>query len=262
MVRTLIIDNNQQLLSLGNDFQKLEIQDGIELSMIWNPLQSPLTEISIASNAKVHILCVYDRNFVGKLDLNTKVFVTDNAFFQITQVYFGATVAKINFHTVIGNNAKANIYAIYFANRTQDFDFQIKSEFVGRDCCGETIVRGVALDSANVTVDGVIEIDQNAINSDAKLSEKGLLLSKKATIRNLPVLKINTDNTRASHNASVAKINENDLFYLESRGLDKNLSSRLIIDSFLANVYRKDKIFEGYFCTVEKEIEAKIMNMC
>lgn len=93
-----------------------------------------------------------------------------------------------------------------------------------------------ALDGASVSrFDGLIRMTERAIDSHARLSYRGILLSKQSRAMPTPRLEILTKRVAsASHEASVGTIDPQQLFYLQSRGLSYQEAQQLIIDGFLA----------------------------
>ena len=99
---------------------------------------------------------------------------------------------------------------------------------------GRVEVRGVAENWARVRVKGLIKIEKQAQDTDSFLSMKILLLDKKSGATAEPELEILANKVKASHSASVGKIDEEQLFYLKSRGIDENEAKNIIINGFLS----------------------------
>jgi Fe-S cluster assembly protein SufD len=100
----------------------------------------------------------------------------------------------------------------------------------------ETLLRGVAHDRSKIELSGTIVIEKGAQDTNAFLTENILLLSDKAVAHAVPNLEIEANEVKCSHAATVAKIPEEHLFYLQSRGLERSEAQRLIIDGFLGEV--------------------------
>lgn len=258
-MKNLKLNKNTELLHLEGDLSSLQVEAGVEASVVWDLTKVQLSRLQLEAGAKLSLLCVYPSEYEANIDLKTECLLADDAQLEVVQVYLGGQQVKVDFKTIMsGNRAVSNIYVIYFARDTQDFDFTISTKYEGENNYGETIIKGIVCGCAKVNVDGVIEIAKTGKRSEASLSERALLLSKEAQVRHLPTLKIDTDDVRASHAASISRININDMFYLQSRGLPDDLAQKLLIEAFLADVYRRDKVFEGYFCTIERDIEGRI----
>lgn len=97
-----------------------------------------------------------------------------------------------------------------------------------------TLLRGAAHDRSHIHLSGTIIIERNAQDTNAFLTENILLLSPTAVAQAVPNLEISANEVKCSHAATVAKIPEEHLFYLQSRGLDRENAERIILDGFLS----------------------------
>lgn len=98
---------------------------------------------------------------------------------------------------------------------------------------GRVEIRGIAENGARIKIKGLVKIEKDAQNTDSFLSMKVLLLDKKSGATAEPELEILANRVKASHAASVGKIDEEQLFYLKSRGIDEKEAKNIIIKGFL-----------------------------
>jgi Fe-S cluster assembly scaffold protein SufB len=91
-------------------------------------------------------------------------------------------------------------------------------------------------DQASVVSRGVIEIASKGRGTETFLSDHVLLLDPKAQARAVPKLKIETNDVKASHSASVSRIHPEDLFYMMSRGISKEEAREMYVEGFLAEL--------------------------
>jgi Fe-S cluster assembly protein SufD len=96
-----------------------------------------------------------------------------------------------------------------------------------------TTLRGIVRDKAQVCFRGRIIIEENCGDSHSFLTERILLLSNQAKAEAVPDLEIKTDDVKCSHAASISRIPEAHLFYLQARGLSRTVAEDLITDGFL-----------------------------
>jgi Fe-S cluster assembly protein SufD len=113
------------------------------------------------------------------------------------------------------------------------------------------VVRGVLGDSASVDFNGLVIIDQGSKLSNAWLAAHLLLLSDKARGRAVPSLEILENDIKAGHATTVGKVDENEIFYLMSRGFTRQKAKEVIIQGFLGgflnefpDVPKKEKVLE------------------
>jgi len=98
---------------------------------------------------------------------------------------------------------------------------------------GRVVIKGVAENGARIKIKGLVRIEKPAQNTDSFLSMKILLLDKSSGATAEPELEILANRVKASHSASVGKIDPEQLFYLKSRGIKEVEAKRIIINGFL-----------------------------
>ncbi len=99
-----------------------------------------------------------------------------------------------------------------------------------------TMIRGVLLDQSQAQIEGIIKIDKSAQQTRAFLEEKILLAGKQSKATAQPQLEIEANDVKASHAATVAKLDQEQLFYLMSRGLNQTQAQQVLIRGFLQPV--------------------------
>lgn len=97
----------------------------------------------------------------------------------------------------------------------------------------KTTIKGVVDGDAQAFVNGTIKVLPQAIGTEAFLEERILLVSPDAKAEAVPNLEIKTDDVKCSHAATVGKIDEEELFYLESRGIPVDQAKNMIVEGFL-----------------------------
>jgi len=128
---------------------------------------------------------------------------------------------------------------VVFGAGTQRFDTVSNITHSGPNTTGHAISKGVVKDRARSIFKGMIRIDKNAKNSRAYLAEHAMILSKDALADAIPGLEIETNEVKATHSASVAQINEEEIFYIMSRGLSEDNAKKLIIVGFFEPVVER-----------------------
>lgn len=99
---------------------------------------------------------------------------------------------------------------------------------------------------------GLIKVNKNAINTDAKMINNNLLLSQYASIYSVPKLEIYSDAVQCSHGATIGQINLDHLFYLSTRGLSKTNALKILIYSFTIEIIKQIKSSSLKDCIIEK----------
>lgn len=128
---------------------------------------------------------------------------------------------------------------VVFGAGTQRFDTASNITHIGQNTSGHAVSKGVVKEKARAVFKGMIRIEKEAKNSRAYLAEHGMILGKDARADAIPGLEIETNDVKATHSASVAQINDEDIFYLMSRGLAEDDAKKLIIVGFFEPVVER-----------------------
>lgn len=134
---------------------------------------------------------------------------------------------------LLGEGASVFVKGTFLVQDSDKVDINLIVHHKAKNTRAETLLKGVARDSASVRFFGRIKIDEGCGASNSFLTERILLLSDTAKAEAVPELEILTDDVKCSHAASVSKIPDEQIFYLQSRGIDKKNAEDLIVEGFL-----------------------------
>lgn len=138
-----------------------------------------------------------------------------------------------------GEGAELGLHAVAAADRQQVLDTFAVVEHAAPHTRTDESFRGVAAGRSRVAFNGKIIVQPGARGADSSQSLRGLLAGAEAEIDVRPQLEIYTDDVRCSHGATAGKLDESMLFYLLSRGLDRETAQRLLKWAFLEDVVSK-----------------------
>jgi Fe-S cluster assembly protein SufD len=122
----------------------------------------------------------------------------------------------------------------------------------------DLLIKGVFLNQSSYKYEGLIKIDPKAQKSNAYQKNNNLLLNEKAHVDTSPKLEILADDVRCTHGATVGRIDEEELFYLMSRGISKKEAEKLVISGFLKSIVADlsdQKTRQKIETIIDKEIE-------
>lgn len=132
-----------------------------------------------------------------------------------------------------GKNAELKFITIILGQAQNSFDFETNAIHHLPQTKSDFRIRSVLNDQSQVNYRGCLIIKPKAQETDAKLAHHTLTLSDQAKTETTPCLEIEADNVKASHSATMGKIDEEILFYLQSRGLETNYAKTLLTEGFL-----------------------------
>ena len=165
--------------------------------------------------------------------LRTDAVLARDASYRRIDLELGAGLSRHELNVRLeGDNARLAANGVLLGNGRRHVDTRLGIEHIARDTSCSLLWRGVATDRSRVVFHGGINIRPGADGTDARLSNKNLLLSANAEIDTQPVLVIDADEVQAAHGATVGQLDANALFYLRSRGLPQAQAQALLSAAF------------------------------
>jgi len=132
--------------------------------------------------------------------------------------------------------AMARMSGFYFTNGNQHLDHDTQQNHLAENTTSDLLYKGALLDASRSVWQGMIYVAPGADGTDGYQANRNLILSKQARADSIPGLEILADDVRCTHGATVGKIDENELFYLLSRGIPRKEAEQLIVMGFFAPI--------------------------
>jgi len=192
------------------------------------------TEIVAADEARVTYSILQQYGPETKTIATRRATIGHNAEVHIAFAAIGARLCVEDIaERAIEPGASARVTGLFFANADQHVDIVSDLQHVVGSTSSDTVVKGVAGDRAQARFLGNITIAPHAHGSEATLRDDSLLLSPQAHIDSVPALEISANDVKAFHGATVGALDDENLFYIMSRGLDRATAERLVTLGFL-----------------------------
>ncbi|HZR32278.1 MAG TPA: Fe-S cluster assembly protein SufD [Terriglobales bacterium] len=148
-------------------------------------------------------------------------------------VLLGGRLVRNNVHPVLaGEGADCLINGLFIGNGRQHMDNYMLVEHASPHCGSRQFYNGILDGHSRGVFHGRIIVHKDAQKTDAKQTNRNLLLSDNAQIDTKPQLEIYADDVKCTHGATIGQIEENALFYLRSRGMDEGSARRLLLYAF------------------------------
>jgi len=156
---------------------------------------------------------------------------------------FGSMLSRYKIEYFLnGTGASCNDSEVIFGNNEQSFDIQTNVNHESPATEGRVVEKSILRNKSKSLFKGMIRIKENAAKSNSFLSGRSILLDKDAKSDAIPGLEIFTNDVKATHSASVAQIDEEQIFYLKTRCLTHEEAERIIVEGFLEPLSRKMSI--------------------
>ena len=197
-------------------------------------------ECIVKPTAELEFITLQSMNSDTVCVVNRKAFVEKDAKMSWYSGMFGARLCRFKTDSVMkGSGARAEDIEIVFGTNNQSFDISSNLDHVGFSTRGKVLVKSIVKDTAKSLFKGMIKIRKDAQASEAYLAGHAILLNKGAQADAIPGLEIETNEVKATHSASVSQIDEEQIFYLMCKGLDRESAKREIINGFVEPLSRK-----------------------
>ena len=139
-------------------------------------------------------------------------------------------------YELAGEGAELDLTGVYACCGEQKVDFRITVRHLCAGCVSHQLFKGLAEDEARVKFEGLVYVAAGAEKTEALQENHSLLLSENAFVQSSPQFEIYADDVVCSHGATVGSLDENEQFYMRSRGISLEEARRLQILSFLSPV--------------------------
>ncbi|MCU1398719.1 MAG: Fe-S cluster assembly protein SufD [Acidimicrobiales bacterium] len=155
----------------------------------------------------------------------------------LSTVALGGDYARVRTHArLTGQGGSTRQVALYFADGTQTHDFRTTQEHIAPKTSSDLLFKGAVNDSSRSVYTGLIKIGPEARGTVAFQTNRNLTLSDGAWAESVPNLEIETNDVKCSHASTVGPIDEEQRFYLESRGIQPDIAERLVVLGFFDEV--------------------------
>ena len=170
-------------------------------------------------------------------EIPSNIEVGANAALDLTVVVLPGVSARIPLTIdLTGAHSEVRLSGIYLCSGHDDVTFDITMHHRTGDCCSRQIFNGLAAGEAKCGFFGKIVIAPDAQRTEAFQENHNILLSDSARVNTKPRLEIYADDVKCSHGATVGKLNEDEQFYMRSRGIPEDEAKVLQMISFVAPV--------------------------
>ncbi len=247
------------------------VEDEAELTVVEQYLSAsddldgyfnPVVELIVGAGASVNYLCVQDLSERSWILGSQRASVARDGSLHWIGLGLGSGQGKLRMETDLrGRGADGRVTGAYVGHRTQHLDYDTTQEHAAPDTTSDLAFRGILRDSASAVWSGMIRVDPDAQRTDAFQESRNLLLSDGAHADAIPGLEIEANDVRCTHAATIGRIDEEQLFYLQSRGLERAAAERLLLGGFLGVVAGRlegSALQEPVAAALERELEVAL----
>lgn len=206
-------------------------------------LTAPVVEIVLLEGARLEHYKVQRESIEAFHVATTAVGLGRNSSYDTTTITFGAKLSRHDIVVTMDHEgAECWIDGLYLVTGDQHADTHSVIDHRQPNCTSHQLYKGILDGKSRAVFNGKVFVRHNAQKTDAMQTNKNLLLSNDARVDTKPQLEILADDVKCAHGAAVGQIDEEELFYLETRGLHPDLGRNLLTYGFAEEVIAKIKL--------------------
>ncbi len=179
-----------------------------------------------------------------------------NANYDTTTITFGAQLSRHDLHVTMDHEgAECWVDGLYLVTGSQHTDTHSVIDHRKPHCTSHQLYKGILDGQSRAVFNGKVFVRHDAQKTDAMQTNKNLLLSNDARVDTKPQLEILADDVKCAHGAAVGQIEEDELFYLQTRGIHPDLARNLLTYGFAEEVIGKIKID-----SIREQLDGAVLN--
>jgi len=199
-----------------------------------------VAELILAANARVNYISFQALNRASGAALRqSTVLANDARLYTLGVVTGGAWSTSYIGTRLEGGGGNVDLLGLALADGDQQLEIRTLQDHVGRSADSDALVKSILRGKSRFYFDGVVKIYKSGQNSNAFQSNPNLLLSADARAESVPTLEIEADDVACKHAASIGSIDEDEKFYLLSRGIPLRETETIITEGFAAELAQR-----------------------
>ena len=232
----------RNLIVVEDEGQATIIEDYVSHGEAAPAFSNAVTELFAGGNANVQHIMI-EREHLKSFNFSTlRIEQARSATVASHSLLLGGALVRNNVHPVLhGEGGECLINGLFIGAGRQHLDNYMLVEHASPHCASRQFYNGILDEHAHGVFHGRIIVHKDAQKTDAKQTNRNLLLNDDAQIDTKPQLEIYADDVKCTHGATIGQIEENALFYLRSRGIDEREARRLLLEAFAGECIERMK---------------------
>lgn len=206
-------------------------------------LNAGVVEMFVRQNA--HLTFVTLQEWQGKVyDISTQRALLDrDSRLDWLVVGMGNGLTKANIEAALrGAGANVQMLGILWGHEKQHTDYHTVQDHMAPHTTSDLLYKSALNDESRSIFSGTIRVVKGAQGTDAYQANRNILLSPDASAFPSPNLEIEANEVRCTHGATIGKVDDDQLFYLMARGIDRDLATRMIVEGFFEDVLDREPV--------------------
>ncbi len=236
------VSHPRNLIILGNASQATVVESYIGL----NPGQyftNAVTEVVAGSDAVLDHYKLQRESEDAFHVATVQVRQERNSSVVSHSISLGGALVRNDVNLVLdGEGCQALLNGLYVTHEKQHVDNHTRIDHAKPHCDSRELYKGILNDASTGVFNGKIVVRKNAQKTNAKQTNKNLLLSEEALVNAAPQLEIFADDVKCTHGATIGRLNDDELFYMRSRGIGEKSARTLLTYAFASDILGAMKV--------------------
>jgi len=200
-------------------------------------------EVVIEKDAVVEYYKIQNDAANASLVSTTHFRQTGKSYIHTVTISLNGGIVRNNLNIIMeSERSEAHLYGLYFHGGTSHIDNHTIVDNVKPNCFSNELYKGIMNDDSAGVFNGKIYVRQDAQKTNAYQSNKNILLSDNASVNTKPQLEIFADDVKCSHGCTVGQLDEEAMFYLQSRGISESTARSLLVRAFAEDILEHIKL--------------------
>ena len=219
-------------------------------------LTNAIVDLVLDEGARVQHYKVQRESAGASHIAKTRADLGRNAGYDTTTINFGAALSRHDIKVTMDHEgASCSVDGLYMVDGSQHTDTHSVIDHRQPHCTSRQLYKGILDGKSRAVFNGKVFVRHGAQQTDAQQTNKNLLLSSEAQIDTKPQLEIYADDVKCTHGAAVGQLDDDELFYLESRGINPSLAKNMLTYGFAEEVIERIKIE-----SIKRELDEAVLN--
>jgi len=219
-------------------------------------LTNAVIDFAVEDSAHIQHYKVQRESADGFHIATTNAILGPKAKYETTSINLGGAISRHNIDVVMDHEgAECAVDGLYMVAGNQHTDTHSVIDHRQPHCTSRQLYKGILDGKSRAVFNGKVFVRHGAQQTDAQQTNKNLLLSKEAQVDTKPQLEIDADDVKCTHGAAIGQLDEDELFYLESRGINPALAKNMLTYGFAEEVIERIKID-----SIRRELDEAVLN--
>ena len=256
--RSVNIFSQPRSLMIVNELAQVQVVENYSTLGSNESFTNQVMEIIVESEARLEYYKIQNDGSNTNQVSTTHIRQVGKSFTHAVTISLNGGLIRNNLNVILdAKNCEAHLYGLYFQSGHSHIDNHTIVDNIKPNCLSNELYKGILNDHATGVFNGKIFVRQLAQKTNAYQSNKNILLSNTSSVNTKPQLEIFADDVKCTHGCTVGSLNEEGLFYLQSRGISEKTARNLLLGAYASDILEQVKP-EPLRKWVEKQINHRL----